>query len=91
MLNGRGVRCTLGLYWRSLGQFRGRRLAFGRVNVLLGLGAVLSDILLDNFGGVSGLLSGHLFHLIGLGVESLMDKLDLVVDKLPVVNVDQRS
>ena len=87
MLDGR-LRSRFSLHWRGFGHLGGRRAAFGGTHVLLGLGAIFPNILLHDLGGMSGLLSSHLLHLIGLGVERLMGKLDLAVDELAIVDID---
>ena len=67
----------------------GGRLAGADRNVVVGLGAVVVDIVADGIGRVRGLRLGHLLDVDGLSVDNLLDGVDLLVDDDLVVHVDQ--
>lgn len=59
-------------------------------NVLLSLGAVVTDVLLHETGGMMGTLLSKVLQLVGLGVDHPMDILDLSINDFAVFNVDER-
>lgn len=60
-------------------------------DVLLGLGAVVSDILLHQAGSVRGVLAGEILQLVGLGADDGLGIANLLVNDLAVADVDKRS
>ena len=77
----------------NLGRGLGLRGGLARAgdDVLVRLGAVVVDIVADDFSRVGSASLGHLLHVDGLGVDDLLDGLDLLVDDGLVVHVDQRA
>ena len=83
--NGLGNSLTLDRTHR-LGLLGGRASV---ADVTLSLRAVLTDILLDQVGGVRGSLASHVPKLVGLGVDDLLVVDNLLVDEFTVADVDQ--
>jgi hypothetical protein len=84
---------VLGRSWEVLvgaGRRRWRlSLGFGAANVLLSLLAVLSGVGLDGLGSTRGVVARDVLDLLCLVVENAREVVNLLVDDLPVGNVDQ--
>lgn len=60
-------------------------------NVLLGLGAVVTNVLLHQTGSVGGVLAGHVLQLVGLRADDSLEVCDLLIDDLAVADVHKRA
>lgn len=58
---------------------------------LLGLGGVVTGVLLGDLSGIGSVLAGNAAQLLGLRVDHIRSVLQVVVDKLLVGGVDERS
>lgn len=68
------------------GSRRGRAAA---VEVVLGLGGVVTSILLERVGRAAGVLASEILDLVGLGADDAGGVVDVTVNKLLVVQVDE--
>lgn len=82
----RGLRNGLGLHG-GRGNLAHLRRGGPAADVLLGLGAVLADVLLHDSSGVGGALTGQILQLVGLGADDRLEIGDMLVDDLTVADV----